>query len=65
MRGRDEETGEFLSPSRSANRRAALDVLELAETLVGLSAAQLARLPIPDALVPAAIRRLFRLRISP
>ena len=52
MRGRDEETGEFLSPSRSANRRAALDVLELAETLVGLSAAQLARLPIPDALVP-------------
>jgi ribosome-associated protein len=52
MRGRDEETGEFLSPSRSANRRAALDVLELAETLVGLSAAQLARLPIPDEVMP-------------
>ena len=52
MRGRDDETGEFLSPSRSANRRAALDVLELGETLVGLSAAQLARLPIPDELMP-------------
>jgi ribosome-associated protein len=52
MRGRDEETGEFFSPSRSANRRAALDVLELGETLVGLSAAQLARLPIPDELMP-------------
>lgn len=52
MRGRDDETGEFFSPSRSANRRAALDVLELGETLVGLSAAQLARLPIPDELMP-------------
>ena len=52
MRGRDEDTGEFFSPSRSANRRAALDVLELAETLVGLSAAQLARLPIPDEVMP-------------
>jgi len=52
MRGRDEETGEFLAPSRSANRRAALDVLELGERLVEMSAAQLARLPIPDALMP-------------
>lgn len=52
MRGRDEETGEFLSPSRSANRRAALDVLELGEQLVSLSAAQLARLPIPDEVMP-------------
>ncbi len=52
MRGRDQETGEFLAPSRSQNRREALDVLELAETLVGLSAAQLARLPIPDELLP-------------
>ena len=52
MRGRDDETGEFFSPSRSQNRRDALDVLELAETLVGLSAAQLARLPIPDELMP-------------
>ena len=52
MRGRDEDTGEFLSPSRSAQRRAALDVLELGEQLVGMTAAQLGRLPIPDALMP-------------
>lgn len=52
MRGRDEETGEFFSPSRSEQRRAALDVLELGEQLVALSAAQLARLPIPDDLMP-------------
>ena len=52
MRGRDEETGEFFSPSRSELRRAALDVLELGEQLVALSAAQLARLPIPEDLMP-------------
>lgn len=52
MRGRDEETGDFLSPSRSQQRRQALDVLELAEALVALSAAQLARLPIPDEVLP-------------
>ncbi|QNN70142.1 ribosome biogenesis factor YjgA [Thermomonas carbonis] len=52
MRGRDEDTGEFLSPSRSQNRRDALDVLALGETLVALSAAQLARLPIPEELLP-------------
>ena len=48
MRGRDEETGEFFSPSRSEQRRAALDVLELGEQLVEMSAAQLARLPISN-----------------
>lgn len=52
MRGRDEETGEFFSPSRSEQRRAALDVLDLGEQLVALSAAQLARLPIPEDLMP-------------
>ena len=52
MRGRDEETGEFFSPSRSEQRRAALDVLELGEQLVEMSAAQLARLPIPEDLMP-------------
>ena len=52
MRGRDEDTGEFFSPSRSAQRRAALDVLELCEQLVGMSAAQLGRLPIPEELLP-------------
>ena len=52
MRGRDEDTGEFLGPSRSAQRRAALDVLELAERLVGMTAPQLERLPIADELMP-------------
>jgi ribosome-associated protein len=48
MRGRDPETSEFYSPSRSERRREALDVLKLAEELVALSPAQLARLPIPE-----------------
>ena len=52
MRGRDDESGEFLGPSRSEQRRAALDVLALGQQLVGLSAAQLAKLPIPDDLMP-------------
>lgn len=52
MRGRDEETGEFLGPSRSAQRRAALDVLELGEHLVALTATQLGKLPIPEDLLP-------------
>lgn len=51
-RGRDDETGQFLAPSRSEQRRAALDVLALGEKLAALSATQLARLPIPDALLP-------------
>ena len=52
MRGRDDKTGEFLAPSRSANRREALDTLALGEALVELSQAQLARLPIPEELLP-------------
>lgn len=52
MRGRDEDTGEFLGPSRSQQRREALDILELGERLVALTAAQLARLPVPDELLP-------------
>jgi ribosome-associated protein len=52
MRGRDEDSGEYLGPSRSEQRRAALDVLALGQQLVGLSAAQLARLPIPEDLLP-------------
>ncbi|HEY0503515.1 MAG TPA: ribosome biogenesis factor YjgA [Lysobacter sp.] len=52
MRGRDEETGEYLSPSRSQNRREALEVLALGEKLVALSEAQLAKLPVPDSLLP-------------
>jgi ribosome-associated protein len=52
MRGRDEDTGEFLAPSRSQQRREALDVLALGQQLAALSAAQLAKLPIPEDLLP-------------
>jgi ribosome-associated protein len=49
MRGRDEETGEFLSPSRSQKRREALAVFDLGEKLVELTNSQLAKVPMPDA----------------
>lgn len=52
MRGRDEDSGDFLGPSRSEQRRHALDVLALAHRLAGLSEAQLARLPVPEHLLP-------------
>ena len=52
MRGRDEETGEFLSPSRSQNRREALEIYTLGEKLVSLTDAQLAKLPVPESLLP-------------
>lgn len=50
MRGRDDDTGEFLSPSRSQQRREALAVFDLGEKLVALPDAQLAKVPMPDAL---------------
>lgn len=52
MRGRDEETGEFRGDSRSQNRREALEVLVLCEQLVALTPTQLAKLPVPESLVP-------------
>lgn len=52
MRGRDPDTGEFLSPSRSQQRREALEVLELARQLSQLTPQQLDRLPISDTLRP-------------
>ena len=52
MRGRDPETGEFFSPSRTQQRGEALEIRSLAEKLVALPAAQLARLPIPEELMP-------------
>ncbi|MBD9468474.1 ribosome biogenesis factor YjgA [Pseudoxanthomonas sp. PXM01] len=52
MRGRDPETGEFLGPSRTQQRGEALEIRGLAEKLVALPAAQLARLPIPEDLMP-------------
>lgn len=52
MRGVDEETGEFRGDSRSQNRREALEVLVLCEQLVALTEAQLAKLPVPEGLLP-------------
>ena len=51
MRGNDPETGEFLGPSRSEQRREALDIRSLGEKLVALSPAHLARLPISEDLM--------------
>ena len=53
MRGRDPETDEFLSPSRSQRKREAEAVLELAEQLVALSPQLLTGLPVPDHLLDA------------
>ena len=52
MRGRDPETGEFYSPSRTQQRAEALEVRSLAEKLVALPPAQLLRLPVPESLLP-------------
>ncbi|AAO28298.1 ribosome-associated protein [Xylella fastidiosa subsp. fastidiosa] len=52
MRGCNKETGEFLGPSRSQQRRTALEVLVLSEKLAALTPAQLAKLPIPERLLP-------------
>ncbi|WNH52922.1 ribosome biogenesis factor YjgA [Stenotrophomonas oahuensis] len=52
MRGRDEDTGEFHDSSRKQKRRDALDVLALGEKLVSLTPAQLARVPVPEDLLP-------------
>ena len=48
MRGRDTETGEFLSPSRSQQRRDALAVFDLAERLVAMGERELSAVPMPD-----------------
>ncbi|MFT3755638.1 MAG: ribosome biogenesis factor YjgA [Pseudoxanthomonas sp.] len=60
MRGRDPETGEFYSPSRSQQREDALEIRALAEKLVALTPARLAKLPIPEDLLPhiAETRRI-------
>lgn len=52
MRGKDPESGEFFSPSRSQQRREALEVLELARQLSALTPQQVGRLPVPAHLVP-------------
>lgn len=52
MRGRDPETGEFYSPSRTQQRVEALEIRALAEKLVALPPARFAKLPIPEELLP-------------
>ena len=60
MRGIDEDSGEYLGPSRKQNRREALEVLSLADALAALSENQLGKLPIPENLLPhiAEARRI-------
>lgn len=48
MRGREEEQGAFLGPSRSQKKRVAEAVFELAEQLVALSASQLGHVPLSE-----------------
>lgn len=60
MRGRDEDTGDYLAPSRKQQRRDALDVLVLAQALGELSPTQLGKLPVPEHVLPhlAELRRM-------
>lgn len=48
MRGIDEDTGEYIGPSRGEQRREALAVLELATRLMEQTPARLAQLPLGD-----------------
>jgi ribosome-associated protein len=50
MRGRDQDTGEFLDESRSQKRREALDVLSMAGKLMEMSHAVLMQVPMPEEL---------------
>lgn len=60
MRGRDTDTGDYLGPSRAQQRREALDVLALVQTLGELSETELRKLPLPEQLLPhfADLRRI-------
>ena len=60
MRGRDQDTGEYLGPSRKQQRRDALDVLALAQRLGEMSQTELERLPLGEHLWPhfAELRRI-------
>jgi ribosome-associated protein len=54
MRGTDEDSGDYLGPSRGEERRAALAVLELAFALVKQPLARLQQLPMSEDLLAAA-----------
>lgn len=51
MRGIDDDTGEFLGPSRGEQRREALAVLDLATALMAQTPARLAQLPLGEDLL--------------
>jgi len=55
MRGVDEETGEYLSPSRSEERREALAVLELASKLMEQNETRIHQLPMSAELIALTI----------
>jgi ribosome-associated protein len=55
MRGVDDESGDYLGPSRGDLRREALGVLELAHRLVEQPAARLTQLPLSDDLLDLAV----------
>lgn len=55
MRGVDDDSGEYLGPSRGDLRREALAVLELAHRLVEQPAARLAQLPLSEDLLALAV----------
>lgn len=60
MRGRDQDSGDYLGPSRAQQRREALDVLALAQSLGTLSDTQLEQVHVPAHLLPhfAELRRI-------
>lgn len=55
MRGVDEDSGEYLGPSRGEQRREALAVLEIAHRLVEQPAARLAQIGMADNVLEAAL----------
>ena len=55
MRGVDEDSGDYLGPSRGDLRRESLAVLELAHRLVEQPAARLAQLPLSEDLLALAV----------
>ncbi len=55
MRGVDEETGEYLSPSRSEERREALAILELASNLIEQNDTRIHQLPMSAELIALTI----------
>lgn len=60
MRGRDQDSGDYLGPSRAQQRREALDVLALVQSLGALNEAQLQKVHVPAPLLPhfAELRRI-------